>query len=91
MTQEPAGRVTFAAEVLEVSVTNCELRVYTPVLAGLSARLGVELSDATVWVPVLARQVRRTSHGWTVSCVFDRPTATDQRSIYALMAARNAR
>jgi hypothetical protein len=91
MTEEPAGRATFAAEILEVTVTSCELRVYTPIVAGLSARLGVELRDATVWVPVVARRVRRTTHGWTISCVFDRPTASDQRSIYALMAGRNAR
>ena len=85
---EPSGRATFATEVLDVSVLGCELRVYTPLDTGRAARLGIEVHSTTLWVPVLIRRVRRTTHGWTVTCVFDRPSPSDQRSIYALMAWR---
>ena len=87
---EPSGRATFATEVLEVSVVGCELRVYTPLDTGRAARLGIEVHNTTLWVPMLIRSVRRTTHGWTVSCVFDRPSPSDQRSIYALMAWRTS-
>lgn len=83
---EPSGRATLAAEVLEVSVVGCELRVYSPLEKNRAARLGIEVRNATLWAPVVFRSVRRTAHGWTVSCAFDRPSPTDQRSIYALMA-----
>ena len=85
---EPSGRATFATEVLEVSVLGCVLRVYSPLDTGRAARLGIEVRNATLWVPMLIRSVRRTAHGWTITCVFDRPSPADQRSIYALMAWR---
>jgi hypothetical protein len=37
---------------------------------------------------MVTKSVRRTAHGWTVTCAFDRPSPSDQRSIYALMAWR---
>jgi PilZ domain len=88
---EPGGRVTVSAEVLDMSVGGCELRVFTPVNPAQAARLGIEVRQTTVWVPVRTRSVRRSSRGWTLSCAFERPTAEQQRSVYVLMAECNAK
>ena len=86
---EPCGPVTVSAEVLDVAVGGCELRVFTPIETDRAARLGIEVHHRALWVPVRTRSVHRTPRGWTISAVFDRPTAQAQRSIYVLMAEHN--
>ena len=88
---EPNGRVTVSVEVLDVAIGGCELRVFTPIETGRAASLGIEVHQTTLWVPVPTQRSRRTSRGWTMSAVFDRPTAQEQRSIYVLMAEHSGR
>jgi hypothetical protein len=87
--KEPGGSATIAAEVIDVSIRGCELRVFAPIDTDRLARLGLEVRDTTLWVPVRTRSVRRDTHGWRVGCAFERPNADQQRSIYSLMSECN--
>jgi hypothetical protein len=84
--EDRSGPVAVSAEIVGLSVRGCELRVHTPIDAGRVGRLGVHMRDTTLWVPVRTRNMRRDPRGWTIDCVFDSPTADEQRCIYALVS-----
>ena len=84
--EDRSGPVRVSAHVVELTVRGCELRVHTPIEAGHVGRLRVHVRDATLSLPVRTRNKRRDSHGWTIDCAFDLPTADEQRSIYALVS-----
>jgi hypothetical protein len=62
------------------------LRLHTRVDPNLAARVRLEISGTTLWIPVLTRWVRGDAGEWTVGCAFDRPTFDKQLAIRSMLA-----
>jgi PilZ domain len=81
----PAGLITTAGQIIDLSEGGCALRVHLPVDAQMVGRVHVEVAGKKLGLPIVTRWTRADSRGWTVGCQFDRPTAEKRQAIRALM------
>ena len=51
----------------------------------MAGRVNLDVEGKALWLPVITRWAREDSHGWTVGCEFDRPTAEKQELLKSLL------
>jgi hypothetical protein len=71
--------------MLDLSEGGCQLRLRRRIDADLAGRVNLDVEGKALWLPVITRWAREDSHGWTVGCEFDRPTAEKLELLKSLL------
>ncbi len=88
MLETGSGLATLCGYIIDISVSGCALRLYSPVHAHVAGRVQVSIGGRDVWLPIVTKWARSGTRGWTVGAEFDRPTAEKQELLRRFVRQR---
>jgi hypothetical protein len=88
MVDSSAGLQMATGRLVDLSEGGCAVFLKHRVESRVAARIQVEVAGEVLWLPVVTCWARGDARGWTIGCVFDRPTPEKQRAIRALVWQR---
>ncbi len=88
MIDTPDGLRIGSGRLVDLSERGCAIFTATKTDERAAGRIQLEFGGTHRWLPVVVRWSRCDTDGWTIGCVFDRPTDEKQRAIRSLVWER---